>query len=115
MIYVAFLLNLLIALFAFASAMDNEVCGTSCTKDAMICKGSCGVCMSENNVDYFCGSVMEKQLIEANCKYSNGTLESGNTCGLIVVGKNTLATYPRRIAEFLGLEDADKFTGHCFR
>jgi len=33
----------------------------------------------------------------------------------IVVGKNTLATYPRRIAEFLGLEDADKFTGHCFR
>ena len=31
------------------------------------------------------------------------------------IGENTLASYPSRIAEFLGLEDAKDYTGHCFR
>lgn len=31
------------------------------------------------------------------------------------VGKNTLASYPKKCASFLGKEMVDSFTGHCFR
>jgi integrase len=31
------------------------------------------------------------------------------------VGKNTLASYPKLVAEFLGLENSEQYTGHCLR
>lgn len=31
------------------------------------------------------------------------------------IGKNTLASYPKICAEFLGKDDIESFTGHCFR
>jgi integrase len=31
------------------------------------------------------------------------------------VEKNTLASYPNSVAEFLGLENSEQYTGHCLR
>lgn len=31
------------------------------------------------------------------------------------VGKNTFGAIPKKVAEFLGLENAQKYTGHCLR
>jgi integrase len=31
------------------------------------------------------------------------------------IGKNTLAQIGKNTAQFLGLQDPDKYTGHCFR
>jgi hypothetical protein len=31
------------------------------------------------------------------------------------VGKNTLASYPKLVAEFLGLENSEQYTVHCLR
>jgi integrase len=42
-------------------------------------------------------------------KYKNGK------CVNQVVGKNTLGSLPRKIAEFLKLENPADYTGHCFR
>ena len=42
-------------------------------------------------------------------KYTNGK------CVNQVVGKNTLGFVPRKIAEFLNLENPAEYTGHCFR
>lgn len=36
-------------------------------------------------------------------------------CIIQPVGINTFASMPRKIAEFLGLEHPERFTGHCFR
>lgn len=41
--------------------------------------------------------------------YKNGV------CTVHAVGKNRFGSMPREIATFLQLEDADQFTGHCFR
>ena len=32
-----------------------------------------------------------------------------------VIGKNTLAKFPARIAQFLGLDNFNSYTGHAFR
>lgn len=38
-----------------------------------------------------------------------------NTCLRQVIGKNTISKMPKRIAEFLGLEDVKAYSGHSFR
>lgn len=35
--------------------------------------------------------------------------------GLQVIDKNTMGTYPSKIAEFLELPEPEKYTGHSFR
>lgn len=36
-------------------------------------------------------------------------------CNIQPIGINTFADIPKRIATFLGLQNPDQFTGHCFR
>jgi hypothetical protein len=31
------------------------------------------------------------------------------------IGQNTFPTYPKKVAEFLGLSDPETYTGHCWR
>lgn len=38
-----------------------------------------------------------------------------NSCTANVIGKNTFSQMPRKIAEFLGLEEPKSYTGHSFR
>lgn len=41
--------------------------------------------------------------------YKNGI------CSRLVVGHNRIGGTPRKIAEFLNLNNPEKYTGHCFR
>jgi hypothetical protein len=75
------LLALLCALLSVA--FGAEVCGLSCTKDASICKGSCGSCLSENRKDFFCGNLNEEQLTAANNAHllKNNITATSTGCG----------------------------------
>ena len=61
--------------------------------------------------DYFSktGHTKGKKFLKRYFPKSNTFSECQN------VGKNTVAKYPRKIAEFLQLSDVDGYTGHAFR
>ncbi|RYE05228.1 MAG: hypothetical protein EOP51_34675 [Sphingobacteriales bacterium] len=71
------ILALFLTILSAAAAGESAMCGMSCTKDATICGGGCGVCMSENNVDYFCGAATKEQIVDAYKRVAtNVTVES---------------------------------------
>lgn len=77
-----FLITLFFVMVSFVAASD--LCGMSCTKDATICKGSCGNCMSDDGGEnFFCGSIAEEQLIAASRIAVNATGQAacGASCG----------------------------------